>query len=69
MNRLPFWLLSPRPLLQWYANDELQVGDLNITGLSLHLYINLAEKPMRMRHEVCECVCVCVCVYQHVNKC
>lgn len=37
---------------QYYANDELQVADLNVTGLTLQLFIGFKKKPMNMRHDV-----------------
>lgn len=37
---------------QYYANDELEVAALDLTGLTLQLKIGFRRKPMRMRHAV-----------------
>jgi hypothetical protein len=41
---------NPKP--QYYANDELEVAELDETGLTLQLFIRFKNKPMRMRHSV-----------------
>lgn len=35
---------------EYYANDELEVAELDETGLTLQLFIRFKNKPMRMRH-------------------
>lgn len=36
---------------EYYANDQLEVAALDITGLTLQLKIGFRVKPMRMRHD------------------